>query len=125
MLGYFNYDRFFMTTIYHNPRCSTSRAALERLHQHGLQPTVIEYLKQPYTPELLKDLMDRAGLSASELIRQKEALYTELGLDQPGRTEQDLIDAMVAHPVLVNRPIVVTGKGVRLCRPLDRINDIL
>lgn len=114
-----------MTTIYHNPKCSTSRAALERLQQHGLQPTVIEYLKQPYTEEVLKDLMQRAGLSARDLIRQKEAVYTELGLDQAERTEQDLIDAMVAHPVLVNRPIVVTEKGVRLGRPLDAINGIL
>lgn len=114
-----------MTTIYHNPRCSTSRAALERLQQHGLQPTIIDYLNQPYTADLLIDLMKRAGLSARELIRQKEALYSELGLNQTGRTEQDLIDAMVAHPVLVNRPIVVTEKGVRLCRPVDVIDDIL
>lgn len=114
-----------MTTIYHNPRCSTSRAALERLQQRGLQPVVIEYLKQPYTEELLKDLMARAGLSASELIRKKEALFTELGLDQAGRVDQDLIDAMVAHPVLVNRPIVVTEKGVRLGRPVEAIDDIL
>lgn len=114
-----------MTVIYHNPRCSTSRAALERLQQHGVQPTVIEYLKHPYTEDVLKDLMKRAGLSARDLIRQKEALYTELGLDRDERTEQDLIDAMVTHPVLVNRPIVVTDKGVRLCRPLDSINDIL
>lgn len=114
-----------MTTIYHNPRCSTSRAALERLQQQGLQPTIVEYLKQPYTAELLKDLMARAGLSARELIRQKESLYAELDLGQADRTEQDLIDAMVAHPVLVNRPVVVTQKGVRLCRPLDVIDEIL
>ncbi len=114
-----------MTTIYHNPRCSTSRAALERLQQHGLEPDIIEYLKQPYTKPVLTDLMKRAGLSAGDLIRQKESLYTELGLDKAGRSEQDLIDAMVAHPVLVNRPIVITEKGVRLCRPIDVINEIL
>lgn len=114
-----------MTIIYHNPRCSTSRAALERLQQHGLDPTVIEYLKQPYTEDVLKGLMKQTGLSAQDLIRQKESLYADLNLNQPGRTEQDLIDAMVAHPVLVNRPIVVTEKGVRLCRPLDVIDEIL
>ena len=114
-----------MTTIYHNPRCSTSRKALERLQETGREPTVIEYLKQPYTEPVLKDLMTRAGLTAHELIRQKEALYTELKLDRADCTEQDLINAMVEHPVLVNRPIVVTEKGVRLCRPLDVINDVL
>lgn len=114
-----------MTTIYHNPRCSTSRAALERLQQHGLQPVIIEYLKQPYTGPVLTDLMSRAGLSARDIIRQKETLYTELGLGSPDHTDQDLIDAMVKHPVLVNRPIVVTEKGVRLCRPLDTIEEIL
>lgn|SRR5690554_3865356 len=114
-----------MTTIYHNPRCSTSRAALERLQQHGLEPEIIEYLKQPYTATLLIDLMQHAGLSARELIRQKESVYTELGLDKPECSDQDLIDAMVMHPVLVNRPIVVTEKGVRLCRPLSVIEEIL
>lgn len=114
-----------MTIIYHNPRCSTSRAALARLQQNGLEPEIIEYLKHPYTATQLSDLMCRARLSAHDIIRKKETLYTELGLDQPDRTEQDLISAMVAHPVLVNRPIVVTEKGVRLCRPLDVIEEIL
>lgn len=114
-----------MTTIYHNPRCSTSRNALEQLQKHGHAPEVIEYLKQPYTREVLTDLMKRAGLSASDLIRQKEALYKELELGNAEVSEQDLIDAMVKHPVLVNRPIVVTEKGVRLCRPLEVINEIL
>lgn len=114
-----------MTTIYHNPRCSTSRAALERLQQRGLEPKVIEYLNEPYTEELLVDLIQQTGLSARELIRQKESLYTELGLDDASRSDKDLIDAMVKHPVLVNRPIVVTAKGARLCRPLEVIQEIL
>lgn len=114
-----------MTLIYHNPRCSTSRAALERLQQEGLEPEVIEYLKQPFTGPQLADLIERAGLSARAVIRQKESLYAELNLDKPECSEQDLIDAMVAHPVLVNRPIVVTDKGVRLCRPLAVIEEIL
>lgn len=114
-----------MTIIYHNPRCSTSRAALERLQQQGLEPQVIEYLKQPYTVALLTDLIQRSGLSVREMIRQKESLYTELGLDKPETSDQNLIDAMVEHPILVNRPIVVTDKGVRLCRPLAVIEEIL
>lgn len=114
-----------MTIIYHNPRCSTSRAALERLQQQGLEPQVIEYLKQPYTAALLTDLIQRSGLSVREMIRQKESLYTELGLDKPETSDQNLIDAMVEHPILVNRPIVVTDKGVRLCRPLAVIEEIL
>lgn len=114
-----------MTTIYHNPRCSTSRAALERLQQQGLQPEIIEYLKQPYTRDQLSELIRRAGLTARDVIRQKEALYKELGLDRPECTDQELLDAMVEHPVLVNRPIVVTSKGVRLCRPLSALEEIL
>lgn len=114
-----------MTTIYHNPRCSTSRNALARLKEQGIEPQVIEYLKEPYTATLLTELIAQAGLSARDIIRSKESLYTELELDQPGRSDEELIDAMVAHPVLVNRPIVVTDKGVRLCRPLALIEEIL
>lgn len=114
-----------MTTIYHNPRCSKSRAALERLQQQGLKPEIIEYLKQPYTAPILTDLIERAGLSPRDMIRQNESLYTELGLNNPECADKDLIDAMVAHPVLVNRPIVVTDKGVRLCRPESVIEEIL
>lgn len=114
-----------MTTIYHNPRCSTSRAALERLQQQGLEPKIVEYLKQPYTASQLTELIQSAGLSARDAIRSKEPLYTELGLDDPQSSDQDLIAAMVTHPALVNRPIVVTEKGVRLCRPLALIEEIL
>lgn len=114
-----------MATIYHNPRCSTSRAALARLQQEGIEPIVIEYLKQPYTAAQLTELLKAAGLAARELIRSKESLYSELGLDSMARTDAELIQAMADHPVLVNRPIVVTDKGTRLCRPLTRLEEIL
>lgn len=114
-----------MTTIYHNPRCSKSRAALHRLQQQGIEPAVVEYLNCPYTEEQLSDLIQRAGLSVRDVIRSKESLYTELGLDSPDCSDQALIAAMAAHPILVNRPIVVTQKGVRLCRSLDVLEEIL
>lgn len=114
-----------MTTIFHNPRCSTSRNALERLKQEGHEPEVIEYLKQPYTREQLADLISRAGLGVHDVVRTKESLYKELELNRADCTDDELLDAMVKHPVLVNRPIVVTEKGVRLCRPLSVLDEIL
>lgn len=114
-----------MATIYHNPRCSKSRAALQRLQQQGIEPKIIEYLSCPYTEKQLDDLIQRAGISVREMIRSKEALYAELGLNSPDCSDQALIAAMAAHPVLVNRPIVVTEKGVRLCRSLDTLEEIL
>lgn len=114
-----------MATIYHNPRCSKSRAALQHLQQQGIEPTVIEYLNCPYTEEQINDLIQRAGLSARDVIRSTEALYTELGLNNRECSDQMLIAAMAVHPILVNRPIVVTEKGVRLCRSLDVLEEIL
>ncbi|ETD72132.1 arsenate reductase [Pelistega indica] len=112
-------------TIYHNPRCSTSRNTLALIEEKGITPTIVEYLKHPLTKVQIQDILKRSGLTAKELIRQKEALFTELNLDKEGATEEQLIDAMVAHPVLVNRPIVITPKGVRLCRPIEVVNEIL
>ena len=112
-------------TIYHNPRCSTSRNTLALIEEKGITPTIVEYLKHPLTKVQIQDILKRSGLTAKELIRQKEALFTELNLDKEGATEEQLIDAMVTHPVLVNRPIVITPKGVRLCRPIEVVNEIL
>lgn len=114
-----------MTTIFHNPRCSKSRAALERLREAGIEPEVIEYLKQPYTKLQLTELISRAGLSVRDIIRTSEAKYKELGLNRDDCSDDELLNAMVEHPVLVNRPIVVTDKGVRLGRPVERIDEIL
>lgn len=114
-----------MVTIYHNPRCSKSRAALQHLQQQGIEPTIVEYLHNPYTEELLGYLIQGAGLSVRDVIRSKESLYTELALNRPDCSDQELIAAMAVHPALVNRPIVVTEKGVRLCRSLEMLDEIL
>jgi arsenate reductase len=112
-------------TIYHNPVCGTSRATLGLLRDAGFEPEIIEYLKTPPTREQLTGLIADAGLTASQAIRSKEKLFTELGLDQPGVSEQQLLDAMLAHPVLINRPFVVSEKGTRLCRPSELAREIL
>ena len=112
-------------TIYHNPRCSTSRKTLALIEEKGITPTIVDYLKHPLTKAQIQDILKHSGLTAKELIRQKETLFTELNLDQEGTTEEQLIDAMVAHPILVNRPIVITPKGARLCRPIEVVNEIL
>jgi arsenate reductase (glutaredoxin) len=110
-------------TIYHNPKCGTSRATLAAIEAAGIEPEVIEYLKTPPGRARLVALMEAAGLSPREIIRSKDKLFTELALE--GATDQALIDAIVAHPILMNRPIVVTPKGARLCRPADRLQEIL
>lgn len=112
-------------TIYHNPKCGTSRNVLGMIREHGSEPVVIEYLKTPPTRERLKELIAAMGISARALLRRKEAPYAALGLDDPGRSDDELIDAMVANPILIERPIVVTDKGVRLCRPKEAVLDIL
>lgn len=110
-------------TIYHNPRCSNSRGALELIRAAGITPTVIEYLAAPPTRTELADLLRRAGLTPREAIRSKEAIYRELNL---GAADDDaLLDAMTTHPVLIERPLVATAKGVRLCRPPERVLDLL
>lgn len=112
-------------TIYHNPKCGTSRNTLALIRNAGIEPQVVEYLKTPPDRDTLVDLISRAGLSVREAMRQKEAIYKELGLDDESLDAAALIDAMLANPILINRPIVVTPVGVRLCRPSELVLDIL
>lgn len=112
-------------TIYHNPRCGTSRNTLALIRNAGIEPTVVAYLEAPPTREQLMQLIAASGLSVREVLRSKEALCAELGLDDPARADAELIDAMLRHPVLINRPIVVTELGTRLCRPSELVLDIL
>ena len=111
--------------IYHNPRCGTSRNTLALIRNSGVEPEVIEYLQNPPSRETLMSLIARAGLSVREAIRAKETRYSELGLDDPALGDDTLIDAMLAHPILINRPIVVSPMGVKLCRPSEAVLDIL
>ena len=111
--------------IYHNPDCGTSRNALAMIRNAGIEPHVIEYLKTPPTRALLIQLITRMGITPRDLLRQKGTPYTELGLDDPSLSEDALLDAMMVHPVLINRPIVVSPKGVRLCRPSEAVLDLL
>jgi len=112
-------------TIYHNPKCGTSRNALAMMRNAGVEPQIIEYLQQTPSRAQLLDLIRQAGLSVREAIRQKEALWAELQLDRQEVSADALLDAMVAHPILINRPFVVTELGVRLCRPSELVLDIL
>lgn len=111
--------------IYHNPKCGTSRNTLGLIRNTGIEPHIIEYLKCPPTRILLKQLIARAGLTPRQVLREKGTPYAELGLGDPTLTDDALLDAMIAHPVLINRPIVVTPNGVRLCRPSELVLDIL
>jgi len=112
-------------TIYHNPMCGTSRKTLDILRDSGCDVWVHEYLKTPPSREELVRLYKRAGISPREGLRAKEPLAEELGLNRPDVTDDQVLDAMVAHPVLINRPIVETSNGVRLCRPQDLVREIL
>ena len=112
-------------TIYHNPACGTSRNVLGLIRNSGEEPTIIEYLKTPPNRTELVDLIARMGMSVRDLLRRKGAPYDELGLDDASLTDEALIDAMMAHPILINRPIVITPLGVRLCRPSETVLDIL
>jgi len=112
-------------TIYHNPSCGTSRNTLAMIRQSGEEPEVIEYLKTPPSRERLMVLIAAMGMSPRELLRKKGTPYAELGLDDPKWSDDELIDFMLAHPLLINRPIVVTAKGVRLCRPSEAVLDLL
>jgi arsenate reductase (glutaredoxin) len=109
--------------IFHNSRCGTSRTTLGLLRDAGHEPEVVDYLATPPTREQLREIIARAGLSVREAVRSKEALYGELGLDAVD--DDALLDAMVANPILINRPFVITPKGVRLCRPSELVNEIL
>ena len=111
--------------IYHNPDCGTSRNTLAMIRNAGVEPHVIEYLKTPPSREMLTQLIARMGISVRELLREKGTPYAELGLGDPALTDGQLLDAMMAHPILINRPIVVSPKGVRLCRPSEDVLDLL
>lgn len=112
-------------TIYHNPACGTSRNTLAMIRQGGEEPVIIEYLKNPPSREKLVALLRAMGIPARALLRQKGPLYAELNLADPKWTEAELIDFMLAHPILIERPIVETPKGVRLCRPSEKVLEIL
>ena len=112
-------------TIYHNPKCGTSRNTLAMIRNSGFEPEVIEYLKTPPDRATLQTLIAATGQPVIDLVRGKEAVFTELHLGAPGVTDEQLIDAMLQHPILINRPIVVTPLGTRLCRPSERVLDIL
>jgi arsenate reductase (glutaredoxin) len=112
-------------TIYHNPACGTSRNTLAMIRQSGAEPVVVEYLKTPPSREKLVELVKALGISVRALLREKGTPYKELGLDDPKWSDDELIDQMLAHPILINRPIVVTPKGTRLCRPSEAVIDLL
>src|SRR5579872_820886 len=112
-------------TIYHNPDCGTSRNTLAMIRQSGVEPTIIEYLKTPPSREKLKELIVTMGISVRDLLRQKGTPYNDLGLNDPKWTDEQLIDQMLADPILINRPIVVTEKGVKLCRPSETVLPLL
>ncbi|WP_019834441.1 arsenate reductase (glutaredoxin) [Sphingomonas sp. PR090111-T3T-6A] len=111
--------------IYHNAACGTSRNTLALIRNSGIEPHVVEYLKTPPSRALLVEMIDRAGMTPRDLLREKGTPYAELGLDDATLTDQALLDAMVEHPILINRPLVVTPLGVRLCRPSEVVLDIL
>ena len=112
-------------TIYHNPSCGTSRNTLAMIRASGEEPVVIEYLKTPPSRARLLELIQAMGISVRELLREKGTPYAELGLADPKWSDVQLIDFMLAHPILINRPIVETAKGTRLCRPSEKVLDIL
>ena len=112
-------------TIYHNPKCSTSRKVLEMIRDKGIEPEVVDYQKTPLSREVLQKLADDSGLGLRGLLRQRNTPYDELGLGDDSLTEAQLLDAVEAHPILLNRPIVVTEKGTRLTRPVELLDEIL
>ncbi|MBS0480520.1 MAG: arsenate reductase (glutaredoxin) [Proteobacteria bacterium] len=111
--------------IYHNPDCGTSRNTLAMIRNAGIEPHVVEYLKTPPARALLIQLIERAGMSARDLLREKGTPYADLGLGDTSLSDDAIVDAMMAHPILINRPLVVTPLGVRLCRPSEAVLDIL
>ncbi|ACI52278.1 arsenate reductase [Gluconacetobacter diazotrophicus PA1 5] len=112
-------------TIYHNPACGTSRTVLGLIRDAGIAPTIIEYLKTPPSRDELAGLIARMGVPVRDVLRRRGTPHDELGLDDAGLSDDRLLDAIMAHPILINRPIVVTPLGVRLCRPAERVLDIL
>ncbi|MGE8126679.1 arsenate reductase (glutaredoxin) [Methylobacterium sp. NPDC080182] len=115
----------FDVVIYHDSDCGTSRNTLTMIRNTGIEPPVIEYLKTPPNRALVKQLMSRAGLTVREALREKGTPYAELGLGDPALTDEQLLDAIEAHPILMNRPLVVSPRGVRLCRPSEAVLDLL
>ena len=115
----------FDVVIYHNPACGTSRNTLAMIRNAGLEPHVIEYVKTPPARALLVQLLARAGLSVRAVLREKGTPFSELNLGDPALSDAQLLDAIEAHPILINRPLVVTPKGVRLCRPSEAVLDLL
>ena len=111
--------------IYHNPACGTSRNTLAMIRNAGIEPHVVEYLKTPPSRALLKFLIARAGMSPRDLLREKGTPYAELNLANPDLTDVQLVDAMIAHPILINRPLVVSPLGVKLCRPSEAVLDLI
>ena len=117
-----------MTTdiiIYHNPECGTSRNALAMIRNAGIEPHVVEYLKTPPSRAMLESLIARAGITPRALLREKGTPFAELGLSDPALTDAQLLDAMMAHPILINRPLVVSPLGVKLCRPSEAVLDLI
>ena len=112
-------------TIFHNPKCSKSRQTLELLENNGITPTIVEYLKTPPTAEKLKAILAKLGITPRELLRKKEAAYTECNLDNPSLSDEDLIDFMVDHPILIERPIVLANEKAAIGRPPEQVLDIL
>lgn len=112
-------------TIYHHPQCGTSRNALAMIRNAGIEPEVIDYMKTPPTRAVLQELIAKMGVGVRAVLREKGTPYAELGLDSPDLDDDHLLDMMVAHPILINRPIVVTAKGVMLCRPSEKVLDLL
>jgi arsenate reductase len=115
----------FDVVIYHNPDCGTSRNTLAMIRNTGIEPHVVEYLKTPPSRALVKQLLARAGLTVRDALREKGTPYAELGLADPSLTDEQILDAVEAHPILLNRPLVVSPRGVRLCRPSEAVLDLL
>jgi arsenate reductase len=115
----------FDVVIYHNPDCGTSRNTLAMIRNAGIEPHVIEYLKTPPNRAMIRNLVARAGITVRDLLREKGTPFTELGLGNPALDDEKLLDAIEAHPILMNRPLVVTPKGGRLCRPSEEVLDLL
>lgn len=115
----------FDVTIYHNPACSTSRQVLEAIRAAGIEPKIVQYLKTPPSRAELEKILQAAGLTVRDILRKKAPQYAELGLADPARSDDEIFAAIAAHPVLIERPIVVSPKGARLCRPKERVGEIL
>src|SRR4029077_12280281 len=119
-------SRAFMTvTIWHNPKCATSRKVLASIRAKGVEPNIVEYLKNPPSAAEIRAALKEMGIGPRELLRQRGTPYDDLGLGKPKWTDEEFVDAMVKHPLLIDRPVVRTRKGTRLCRPPERLTDIL